>query len=172
MGLISRVSSRTYREKLSNYQLLLLRITSDDPKTPESNSLAQTPATDSPNSNKMTNVDAAATIPTEKTVEELKANVEKVVEEVVEEKVAEKRPAENGEEAKAEEPEAKKAKDAEEPAAEEAKIEETPAAGETKEEEKPAETEKTEEKKEVVEEKAAAAPEEKPVENGEEKKEE
>merc|ERR1712170_104429 len=126
MGLISRVSSRTYREKLSNYQLLLLRTTSDDTKTPESNSPAQTPAPDSPNSNKMTNVDAAATIPTEKTVEELKANVEKVVEEVVEEKVAEKRPAENGDAAKAEEPEAKKAKEAEEPAAEEAK-EEQPA---------------------------------------------
>merc|ERR1712170_78463 len=86
MGLISRVSSRTYREKLSNYQLLLLRTTSDDPKTPESNSLAQTPAPDSPNSNKMTNVDAAATIPTEKPVEELKANVEKVVEEVLKKK--------------------------------------------------------------------------------------
>merc|ERR1712146_468914 len=146
MGLISRVSSRTYREKLSNYQLLLLRTTSDDTKTPESNSPAQTPAPDSPNSNKMTNVDAAATIPTEKTVEELKANVEKVVEEVVEEKVAEKRPAENGDAAKEEEPEAKKAKEAEEPAAEEAK-EEQPAEEEKTEE---AAEEKTEEKTEEV----------------------
>merc|ERR1712178_527860 len=95
--------------------------TSNNPNTPDSNSPAHTPTPLSPdqtknqiinnNSINMSDVNNAATIPTEKTVEELKANVEKVVEEVVEEKVAEKRPAENGEDAKVEEPEAKKAKE-------------------------------------------------------------
>merc|ERR1712084_61258 len=61
---------------------------------------------DSENEKMTEQVDIAATTPTTKTVNELKATVEKPVEEVVEEKVAEKRPAE--EPAEAEEPEAKK----------------------------------------------------------------